>query len=249
MTKKVKISFMILVWSIVAIQIYVNYQEKMKNRSELVTAFSVSENEVADETVNGYGYFGAMELSEETKERMLRNLAQKLGITDGYTFMNGNGSGFEKKMLVKHGQFAETTLQIISLRKDVEETEQYVVLEIKAKEDISKAITLYQKVKRIYKEIGMEGQISLEVSMEKDGLPEEPLFSELADEIFDLTEAVKVDEVRENDIFTIYGYTRLEDSFLKLKGKKVNIQVVLSYDKENQRMHCKMGIPIVNSSY
>ena len=54
MTKKVKISFMIVVWSIVAIQMYVNYRQ---GADSTVTAFSVVDDSIRSETVKGYGYF------------------------------------------------------------------------------------------------------------------------------------------------------------------------------------------------
>ena len=53
----------------------------------------------------------------------------------------------------------------------------------------------------------------------------------------------------EDNVFTVYGYTKLEPSYMKLNLRKVNIQIVMSYDEEQDKTYVKVGIPIVNSSY
>ena len=249
MTRKSKISFLIVVWSIVAIQIYVNYQEKMKNQTGTVTAFSVVEDSTIEETISGYGCFGTIEISEDTKKKMLKNLAYKLGITDDYHFSNGSGDDFEKTLLTKEGKNATTTIQIISMQSEKTEPEQYIVIEIKAKEKAENAVSLYNKMKRIYKEIGVEAQVGLEMEIEQDGncITEET--GSLAEEILKLTKAKKIDSIMENDIFTLYGYTKLEDSYMELNDKKINIQIVMFYDEKEDKTYVKIGIPMVNTSY
>ena len=249
MTRKVKLSFLIVVWSIVAIQIYVNYQEKMKNQSGAVTAFSVVEDESMEEIVSGYGYFGIMEIEENTKQKMLENLAYKLGITDGYEFSTGSGDDFEKMVLTKEGKHATTTIQIISMQGKETEPEQYIVMEIKAKEKTENAVSLYNKMKRVYKEIGVDAQVSLEMEVEQNGNCITDEEGSLAEEILEVTEAKKVDSITEDNVFTVYGYTKLENSYMELNRKKVNIQIVMSYDEGKDKTYVKVGIPIVNSSY
>lgn len=249
MTGKVKLSFLIVVWSIVAIQIYINYQEKVKKQLDTITAFSVVENESMEEVVNGYGYFGTMEIEENTKQEMLENLAYKLGITDGYKFSTGSGTDFEKMILTKEGKHATTIIQLISMQEKEAESQQYIVMKIMAKEKTENALSLYNKMKRVYKEIGVEAQISLEIEVEQNGncISEEE--GSLVKEILEVTEAKKVDSIIKDNVFTVYGYTKLESSYMKLNQRKVNMQIVMSYDEEKDKTYVKVGIPIVNSSY
>ncbi|HCJ07478.1 MAG TPA: hypothetical protein DHV96_03655 [Lachnospiraceae bacterium] len=67
--------------------------------------------------------------------------------------------------------------------------------------------------------------------------------------MFRFVHAKKVDVIKENDIYTVYGYTRLEDRYLMLNKQKVNIQIVMRYDKTKDQTYLKVGVPIVNSSY
>lgn len=249
MTKKVKISILILVWSIVAVQIYVNDWEYKKNEKGAVTAFSVVEDDITEEWIRGYGHFGTMELSEKSKQEMLQNLAYKLGITEGYIADSETGEDYKKVVLTKKGKYADTTIQIISLPGREEADEQYIVMDIQTREGISGAVGIYQKVKRIYEEIGVNAQVGIEVQIEKKGDYISGRRDILIRDIFKLIKAKEVDSIKKNDIYTVYGYTRLEDSYLTLNEKKVNVQVVISYAENEDKTYVKVGVPMVNSSY
>ena len=247
MTKKMKISLLILVWSIVAVQIYVNDWEYKKN--ETVTAFSVVDDDVRQEWIQGYGYFGTMELSEQSKQEMLNNLAYKLGITEGYAIDSEEREDYKKVVLEKEGKYADTSLEIISLPGKGEAEEQYIVMDIRTQEGVVEAVGLYKKTKHIYDEIGINAQVRFEIQLEKSGDCISGGKDVLIKDIFKLIKAKQVDSIQKNGICTVYGYTRLEDSSLTLNKKKVNVQVVMSYDEEEDKTYIKVGVPIVNSSY
>lgn len=249
MTKKVKISFLILVWSIVAVQIYVNYWEHEKRSTLAVTAFSVVEESVTEEWITGYGHFGTMEISEETKKEMLKNLAYKLGITEGYTFTVESAENHEKMILAKEGKYANTTLQIISMSGGTEDIEQYIAMEIQTKEGVADAVSIYQKIKRIYEEIGVDAQVCMEMQMEKNGDYMANERDAFVKDIFNLIKAKQVDSIKNDDLYTVYGYTRIEDSYLTLNQKKVNVQITMSYAEKEDKTYIKVGVPMVNSSY
>ena len=121
---------MIVIWSIVTLQMYINYRQ---NERRTVSAFSVVDDNVTEETVRGYGYFETMELGDTTKKKMLERLAGKLGITDGYTISEGCGDGYRKMMLTKRGKHAITILQIVSILDETDKNAvpgQYISIEV-----------------------------------------------------------------------------------------------------------------------
>lgn len=247
MTRKVKISFLILVWSIVAVQMYVNYQDKEK-QTAAVTAFSVVDKNIKAETIKGYGFFGKLEISENMKKSMLQNLAFKLGIEQGYTFSTGKGDGFEKIILKQTGEKKSTELQFITIVGE-ENPEQYISMEIHTVAQVDGAFLLYEDMKRIFDEIGIQGQVSLEVEIEKDGYMEEKEKESYVNKIFDQAEAKVVGTICENGVDTVYGYTRNEKVYMDFGKKRINMQMAFLYDEVNNKTYIKVGMPLVNSSY
>lgn len=247
MTKKVKMSLLILVWGIVAVQMFVNYKEQEKSK-QVVSAFSVMDEVVTGETIKGYGYFGTMEISDEMKKNMLENMALKMGIQDGYTFSQGQGTDYEKMILTKEGKYATTTCQVISLLGG-EQPEQYILVQVETMAEVDDAFGLYERVKRLFEEIEVSSQVSMEVEMEQQGNLWNENGDSYVEQVFALADAKEVDRIEENDIYTVYGYSKAEDNYLMLQEEKVNVQIVMSYDEAEDKTYIKVGIPMVNSSY
>lgn len=234
-------------WSIVAVQMFVNYNEQIKAK-QAVTAFSVVDDNITGEIIKGYGYFGTMEISNEMKKNMLENLALKMGIKDGYTFSEGNGDDFVKMILTKEGKYATTKIQIISLM-GAAEPEQYISIQIETDASVEDAFALYKRTKQIFNEIEVNSQVSMEIEMEQHGNLWEENGDEYVKQLLHLAQAKEVDKIEENEIYTVYGYSKIENTYLVLDDKKVNVQLVMSYDEIKDKTYIKMGIPIVNSSY
>jgi hypothetical protein len=278
-TKKAKISFLVVVWAIVAIQIFVNYQQKKNQSQSAVTAFSVVNNQVIEEMVEGYGYFGTLDLTTDTKEKMLRNLADKMELEGDVSISTTKEDNWEKMKLTSDSGGTQATLQLVSLQQEEDETEHYILMNIFTQSTLENGKDCYNLMKQVYEEIGVQGQVSLEVVLEKDGNLTEDV-EEVAvsdgsgvdsdlqgkndsekdsasqgennsevDMILQTMNASEVEEICENDIYTVYGYTRDEDSYMMQNGEKVNVQIVMYYDEEADKTYIKVGIPMVNSGY
>lgn len=275
MTKKAKISFLVVVWAIVAIQIFVNYQQKKNQSQSAVTTFSVVNNQVIEEMVEGYGYFGTMDLTTETKEKMLRNLADKMELEGDVSISTTKEDNWEKMKLTSDSGSTQATLQLVSLQQEEDETEHYILMNIFTQSTLENGKACYNRMKQVYEEIGVQGQVSLEVVLEKDGnltedveVDNSGVNSDLqgendsveggdlqgennseVDMILQTMNASEVEEICENDIYTVYGYTRDEDSYMMQNGEKVNVQIVMYYDEEADKTYIKVGVPMVNSGY
>lgn len=230
------------------VQTYVNYCNSKNYSEQIVTAFSVVNGNTARETIKGCGFFGTMELTKEMKKNMLQNLAFKLGIKDSYAFTQGQGDGFEKISLEKQGKYATTFLRVITIYGE-NGPEQHIMIQLEMSADVEDAYKMYTRIKQVFEEIGVKAQVSMEMEMEKDGNVWEEEGEAFINTIFDAIEARTVDVIDENDLCTVYGYTKQESSYLTLNNKKVNIQVVMSLDETRSKTYIKIGMPIVNSSY
>jgi hypothetical protein len=161
----------------------------------------------------------------------------------------------------------QATLQLVSLQQEEDETEHYILMNIFTQSTLENGKDCYNRMKQVYEEIGVQGQVSLEVVLEKDGNLTEDVEkvavspgSEVnsasqgkndseVDMILQTMNASEVEEICENDIYTVYGYTRDEDSYMMQNGEKVNVQIVMYYDEEADKTYIKVGIPMVNSGY
>ncbi|MDO5154486.1 MAG: YwmB family TATA-box binding protein [Eubacteriales bacterium] len=258
MTKKVKWSFLILVWGIVGIQLFVNHQQKI-NHEQVVTAFTAMDSSVV-EMVSGYGYFGSMELNESVKKKMLHNLANQLGLLELGPYEKEHQVFSNDKVQDKKEQHIEkigvsgiygsgiVSLQLITISEKNQENQQYILMKNVEGLTGEEGKALYHKMKQVYQEIGVEGNVTMEQLVKKEGNLMDN-HEQMADAFLKAYDATMVDFINENGICTVYGYMADEKNHFLQNGKKVNMQIVFCYDEAEDQTEIKLGIPMVNSPY
>ena len=264
MTRKVKISFLILVWGIVAIQLYINHMDQSalrknaifpsanhNNRENVITAFSMNSNEIYEENLKGFGYFGKMEMDEQTKQDILKTFANNIGIKDGYMLSAEEGDNYTKTCLRKEGKYADTLLQFITMQENEEIPEQYLWVDVATQADIEQIKGLYDKISETYQDMDISANVNMEYTIKWNGNLEEDEQEKKAviGEIFSELEAKQVAILDNPDYNTVYGYTKEDDNYYEVDGKKINVQIVFSYSEPDDITYMKVGCPIVNSSY
>lgn len=251
MTKKVKISFLILVWSIVTVQMYVNHMEMKKEKQQVVTAFSVVEEDSVQDVIWGTGYLGKMQLTKDMQYKLLESFAKKIGITEGYTYSSDVLNSKEMISLIKGGKNANTLLQVISVTTDAGETEQYFSVKIETKAEMKDALACYKKIKKVFEELELEGSVRLEVMLEKNENYQDNASKkkQLVENLFNSINAKMVSEQETKDLYTVYGHIFALDDFVAKKEQKADCQITLSYSEIDDKTYIKIGFPSVESSY
>lgn len=251
MRKRALIYICILIWMVVAVQLVVN--ATMTKDDQLIEAFSVVRTIPVESDVEACGYFGDMYLSRETKEKMLVNLAKKLGITEDFSLNSVEGDVYSKSQLMKDGAFAKTDLQLISVctqdadGKDI--IEQYVYAAIKIYNSVDHILYYRDLLANTFSDIGMKADINIYLAGEIDGELDKYKKEWLVNSFLETMQAKEVCGNRTEDVYTIYGYTKNESEYLYQDNKKVNVNVAVTYDREKNKTRIHMAVPFITQSY
>ena len=72
----------------------------------------------------------------------------------------------------------------------------------------------------------------------------------LADQvILDRLDAKVVAENRDSDIFTIYAYSKGAGSYITIGGSKINMNIAIGYDEEQDRTKVYLASPVNSLDY
>lgn len=251
MRKKAAIYIFVLVWMVVALQLVVN--ATMVKQDQLIEAFSVVSTIPVESDVEAYGYFGDMYLSEETKEQMLTNLAEKLGITEDFALSSIEGDSYSKSHLIKDGAFARTDLQIISMTtQDVNGADllqQYFYATIKIYNSVDHILYYRDLLEDTFSSVGMKADVNIYLAGEMEGELDKEKKEWLVTSFLEAMEAREVCGNRTKDMYTIYGYTKNEREYVYQGGEKVNVNIAVTYDSRKDRTRIHMAVPFITKSY
>ena len=226
-----------------------------------------------DTYIEGYGKFGVCYLTQEEKERLVENIASALGITSSYGLAtvcedevnttvlskeSVNGS-VTIKAITQEQQRAENTAepavtepQVTGNTNGLEGTQpqaQYVYVNITVYNNIDCAVSYRELVEGMFDAMGIQGNVNMNLVGSIEGTLNSTEKNELVDGLLDRLGAKVVAENRDSDIFTIYAYSKGAGSYITIGGNKINMNIAIGYDEEQDRTKVYLASPINSLDY
>ena len=198
-----------------------------------------------DTYIEGYGKFGVCYLTQEEKERLVENIASALGITSSYGLATVCGDEVNTTVLSKEGVNGSVTIKAITQEPQV----QYVYVNITVYNNIDCAVSYRELVEGMFDAMGIQGNVNMNLVGSLEGALNSTEKNELADGLLDRLGAKVVTENRDNDIFTIYAYSKGAGSYITIGGNKINMNIAIGYDEEQDRTKVYLASPINSLDY
>ena len=279
----------IILW-VVGSGVYLAGMERVHSVS-ISTAFTDSADErqwcELDTYIEGYGKFGVCYLTQEEKEKLVKNIASALGITSSYglatvyeeevntTVLSKNSvnGSVTIKAITQEQQRTENTAepavtepqvtenadspagtepQVTGNTNGLEGTQpqaQYVYVNITVYNNIDCAVSYRELVEGMFDAMGIQGNVNMNLVGSLEGALNSTEKNELADGLLDRLGAKVVTENRDGDIFTIYAYSKGAGSYITIGGNKINMNIAIGYDEEQDRTKVYLASPINSLDY
>lgn len=251
MSTKTKVYFSLVVLLAIVIQLIVNMA--VPAGDDIIEAFGQVDTVAVESSIEGYGYFGHMELSDAKKSTMVTNIAKDLGITDGYNIIFDQGDSYGKCQLYKEGKYANTKIQLISMDTIDDSnqpiTEQYILVNINLKNGNEGIKGVRKNLEDMYEAIGVEPRINMCLSGTMEGMLDDEERDEIVKELLEDMDASLVYNYEVDGISSVYGYTKSENQYIYQMGKKVNVNLAITYDENAEKTFIKLATPFINESY
>jgi hypothetical protein len=198
-----------------------------------------------DTYIEGYGKFGVCYLTQEEKERLVENIASALGITSSYGLATVCEDEVNITVLSKESVDGSVTIKAITQEPQV----QYVYVNITVYNNIDCAVSYRELVEGMFDAMGIQGNVNMNLVGSIEGTLNSTEKNELADGLLDRLGAKVVTENRDNDIFTIYAYSKGAGSYITIGGNKINMNIAIGYDEEQDRTKVYLASPINSLDY
>lgn len=212
-----------------------------------------------DTYIEGYGKFGVCYLTQEEKERLVENIASALGITSSYGLATVCEDEVNTTVLSKESVNGSVTIKAITQEQQgTENTDglagtqpqaQYVYVNITVYNNIDCALSYRELVEGMFDAMGIQGNVNMNLVGSLEGALNSTEKNELADGLLDRLGAKVVTENRDSDIFTIYAYSKGAGSYITIGGNKINMNIAIGYDEEQDRTKVYLASPINSLDY
>ena len=237
----------IILW-VVGSGVYLAGMERVHSVS-ISTAFTDSADErqwcELDTYIEGYGKFGVCYLTQEEKEELVKNIASALGITSSYGLATVYEEEVNTTVLSNESVNGSVTIKAITQEPQA----QYVYVNITVYNNIDCAVSYRELLEGVFYARGIQGNVNMNLVGSLEGALNSTEKNELADGLLDRLGAKVVTENRDNDIFTIYAYSKGAGSYITIGGNKINMNIAIGYDEEQDRTKVYLASPINSLDY
>lgn len=252
--KKIKMTIYVSVvlWIAVFTQVFVNHV--FKNNAQIIEAFANTDSKVVQSDIQVFAEYGDKYLTENDKKNMLDYIAKKINLKSDYNYQTKNTADKDIISISKQSLYANTNIQIISMHTLKEDNirinKQYIVIDIEIYENINSAIKYKEIIEETLKEIKVAYyQTTMGFSGFYDGKISLDEMNKISNGLINNLEATIVSENREDTLFTIYAYTGLIDEYITTAGRKVNINIAITYNEETDKTEIYLATPIINTDF
>lgn len=265
--------YVIVVLWVAVTGIYMANMGRTKNVS-ISTAFSDSVDGrqwcELDTYIEGYGKFGVCYLSADEKERLVKNVAGALGISSPCVITTEQESrgvrdgepgsdavDVSTTILSKESVNGNVTIKAITQERQGEDgadanttfAEQYVYVNITVYNNIDCANSYRELVEGMFDAMGIQGNVNMNLVGSLEGALNSSEKNELADSLLKKLDAKVVAENRDGDIFTIYAYSKGAGSYITIGGSKINMNIAIGYDEEQDTTKVYLASPVNSLDY
>lgn len=244
--KKIWVAFIVLLWGVAGFQIIQGKAAAEENK--IIQVFHTVGSEQKTSMVEYYGTYDNDYLPIEKREVLLRDIAQKLGITRGLE----TDRTFEEKRqeisLTKKAKHAVTTLRFIT-NEEGKEIKQYMIASITLDKDMESAQAHKKKLEKILDEYTKDSRSSANVIGTYDGKLDLDERNEVADGILGDMGARIVTEHRDMQLYTIYAYTTYVSDFVMQEDQAVNVNIAMRYNEEEDKTYVYVATPVLGLDY
>ncbi|BCN32813.1 YwmB family TATA-box binding protein [Anaeromicropila herbilytica] len=245
--KKIKMIIYIIgvLWISVFAQLMVNTLYKNNNR--IVDAFAGTNSQIAQSEIKVIADYGSKYLSRQDKEDLINYIASSIQLKTDNSYKTQDTDTANEISIEKLSKNADTKIKLLSLKG---ETEHYIVIDLNVYDNM-KSVMSYKKI--------LEGKLNeLKVKDYQttilfhgyyNGKLTNDEKNQITDELIDNLDAKIVTQNRGSDVYTVYAYTGLIDEYITVAKSKVNVNIAISYNEQNDQTELYLATPVINSDY
>ena len=265
LNKKIRSLFYIIVllWIAVGAQFIVN--RFLVPKGNIMQAFVNTNSGLMESTLEITAPYGTGYLTEEDKKSLITYITTNLGISINSDIEVTTEENRQEYVFKKQAKRAHTSVKVVSLYGEEsteafvqsnnldENVDHYIMIRLTIYEDVSSDILIYEKkLRELLKGLNIE-QKGINTTLQFSGSFVGELAldtkNKMADRMIKSLKGEVVYENRQNDLYTIYAYTGLLSEYIIVDKNKINIQVAMTYEEENDRTKIYLATPIISGDW
>ncbi|SET09589.1 YwmB family TATA-box binding protein [[Clostridium] polysaccharolyticum] len=252
MSKKIRTTIYIvgILWIVVMSQLLVN--RIFKKDTNIMDAFIDTDTNIEESKLNLAVDYGTGSILSDQKEEVLRSLAQEINLRN-YKIVTETGKHTIDMKIEKYTKKSKNVIEFISVEMQEGKENGYhhfVLLETKMTDDFSDVMKAKKDIEKYVSSWGAKDyQCVVKFTGNYKGQMSEKERNRQVEKLLRSLQAKRVDSIQADNYYAVYGYTNMVKDYIKASGKRININVVVTYNEQEDKTKLCLATPVLNEDY
>ena len=254
MNRKKAIIILSSVWLVAFVSLVYSWLNEYNHKMDIVTAFATGDYLSTNGVVEVYADYGNKYLSEEDKEKIITNLAEAMGIRDGLDFQSKrekqDGKYTSTTSFSTSTNYSDTDIRIVTIESEDGEKmmylEQYILMEISIDDSIESVVYYRDKIEDALSDMKIAADVSLSLKGCVQGTLSNSKKNQICEKLIEDLNGTLVIGGENDSMYTVYAYSDDIEDYVINGTVKSNINIMITYDKNQDISWIQVGTPILN---
>lgn len=254
MHKKRRIEYLfciIIIWAVTLIQGYALTKESGEEKS--LEVFQTLQLASMEGSVEINAPLNKLYLNQKEKENVLRQLAAELGIQSGYEVADDSKDNIERMLLKWTAEKETINLSITTINVPMGDgnykQDQYVYMTCDVEENTEKLLAYKVLMEKMMTRRGLSPSTNLNFRGSKSGTMTLEEKKQITGQLFRSLEATEVESVKEEDLYTVYGYSSLLEDSVAYGENEINLNLAFTYNEAEAKTVFYLSMPYIRMDY
>ena len=242
------------VWLVAFVALVYSWLNESTEEMDIVTAFAREDYLATNGVVEVYADYGNKYLSEEDKEEIITRLAEAIGITDGLEFQSKreeqDGKYTSITSFSTSTNYSDTDIRIVTIESEDGEKmmylEQYILMEISIDDSVESVVYYRDKIEDALSDMKIAADVSLSLKGCVQGTLNNSKKNQICEKLIEDLNGTLVIGGENDSIYTVYAYSDDIENYVINGSVKSNINIMITYDKNQDISWIQLGTPILN---
>lgn len=240
-----------VLWLFALFQMVKNYEEEKE--PDIITAFTSDMFLDTVSQVKSTAFYGNVYLEEEDREKVIKEIASKLGIEEPYEITTEETDTGKKTVLEKNASSVTTVISLVTVESQVSKIimsqKQYITVDMEISNSLESGVYYRDIIESIYEDMDLSADVYLYLKGNINGDISSSEKNSIADHIIESLNGDIVTERRSSDLFNVYAYSENIEDYVVYGSTRTNINIVISYNDITGMTEVYMATPIMNDDY
>lgn len=224
------------------------YQSKAGMKEvELKEVLEATGAQLVEYNVNAHvGILGESKSIQEA-ENLCWDLSRRLGVKKAVMESNHSPENVHTWVTGKYKGGQDVTIMIQSSQTETGK-ESNIIVDLEGNEKLTSIQGIGNEIKGVLEKHG-DVELSSWVSGAFQGQMSKNDQIHIADSIMAHVEAKEIEGIREDNVISIVGYSKMIPQWIQYGGKKVNLNIALRYNSYEDKTYLWIGNPLISIAY